>query len=63
MHVLEKQLSQEQRMDLSRSLVEAQDSEMTVAQSHRAIAQRFGASEAQVRAVEREGLEGNWPPL
>ena len=59
----EKHLTQEQRMELFRALVEAQDVAMTVAQSRRAVAERFGVSEAQVRAVEREGLDGNWPPL
>jgi hypothetical protein len=36
---------------------------MPVTQSRRAIAERFGVSEAQVRTIEREGLDGDWPPL
>jgi hypothetical protein len=63
MHESEKHLTQEQRMELFRALVEAQDGEMTVAQSRRAVAERFGVSEAQVRAIEREGLDGDWPTL
>jgi hypothetical protein len=63
MHESEKHLTQEQRMELFRALVEAQDGEMPVAQSRRTIAERFGVSEAQVRAIEREGLDGDWPPL
>jgi hypothetical protein len=59
----EKHLTLEQRMELFQALVEAQDGAMTVAQSRRALADRFGVSEAQVRAIEREGLDGNWPPL
>jgi hypothetical protein len=59
----EKHLTQEQRMDLFRALVEAQDGAMTVPQSRRAVADRFGVSETQVLAIEREGLDGDWPPL
>ena len=45
------------------ALVDAQDHEMTVSQSRQAIASRFGVSEGQVRKIEREGLDNNWPPL
>ena len=50
-------------MELFRALVETQDGEMPVTQSRRAVAERFGVSEAQVRVIEREGLDGNWSPL
>ena len=59
----EKALSQEQRMDVFRALVEAQDGQMSVEQSRKAVAERFAVSESQVRRIEREGLDGNWPPL
>jgi hypothetical protein len=59
----EKTLAVEERMQLFLALVEAQDTRMTVAQSRKAVAERFGVSEEQVRQVEREGLDGNWPPL
>jgi hypothetical protein len=58
-----KTLTVEERMQLFLALVEAQDREMTVAQSRKAVAERFGVTEEQVRQVEREGLDGNWPPL
>ncbi len=58
-----KALSLEERMQVFLALVEAQDGEMTVAQSRQAVAERFGVTEQQVRQVEREGLDGNWPPL
>ncbi len=58
-----KTLSQEERMQVFLALVEAQDGEMTVAQSRQAVAGRFGVTEQQVRQVEREVLDGNWPPL
>jgi hypothetical protein len=63
MHESEKHLTREQRVEMFRALVEAQDGGMTVAQSRRAIAERFGISEAQVRLIERDGLDGHWPPL
>jgi hypothetical protein len=59
----ERVLPLEERMELFLALVEAQDGQMTVAQSRKAVAERFGVSERQVRQVEREGLDGNWPPL
>ena len=58
-----KQLSQAERMEVFQALVEAQDRDMTVTQSREAVARRFGVSEQQVRRIEREGLDGNWPPL
>ena len=63
MNESDKALSQEQRMELFLVLVEAQDSEMSVEQSRKATAERFGVSETQVRKIEREGLDANWPPL
>jgi hypothetical protein len=59
----EKTLAVEERMQLFLALVEAQDGHMTVAQSRKAVAGRFGVTEEQVRCIEREGLDGNWPPL
>ena len=59
----DKLLSQAERMELFLALVEAQDGQMSVAQSRTAVADRFGVSQQQVRQIEREGLDGNWPPL
>jgi crotonobetainyl-CoA:carnitine CoA-transferase CaiB-like acyl-CoA transferase len=56
-------LSQEERKEIFLALVEAQDSDMTIATSRQAVAKRFGIDERQVRQIEREGLDGNWPPL
>jgi len=55
--------SEDRRKEIFRALVEAQDQEMTVAQSRKFIADRFGVTEAEVCKIEREGLEGLWPPL
>ncbi len=59
----DKTLSLAERMEVFQALVEAGDRNMTVAQSRKTVAERFGISEEQVRRIEREGLDGNWPPL
>jgi hypothetical protein len=46
-----------------KALVEARDGEMTVAESRRAVAERFGLTEAEVLRVERAGIDSQWPPL
>jgi hypothetical protein len=51
------------RKEIFQALVEAQDQHMSVAQSRRFIAKRFGISETQIRDIEREGLNAEWPPL
>ena len=56
-------LSEAYRKEIFEALVDAQDHEMTVAQSLKLVAERFGVTEGQVRQIEREGLDNNWPPL
>ena len=56
-------LSEERRREIFLALVDAQDREMTVPESRQEVASRFGVSEGQVRKIEREGLDNNWPPL
>ncbi len=57
------QLSEDRRKELFLALVDAQDHEMSVAQSRTLMAERFGVNESQVRQIEREGMELQWPPL
>ena len=57
------QLSEERRREIFLALVDAQDNDMSVTDSRKAIAERFGISESQVRQIEREGLDNDWPPL
>ena len=45
------------------ALVETQDQDVGVARSRRLIAERFGLTEGQVRQIEQEGLDHEWPPL
>jgi hypothetical protein len=59
----DKPLSEEQRKEIFLALVDAQDHDMSVAQSRRHVAAQFGIREEQVRRIEREGIESGWPPL
>ena len=56
-------IPQDRRMEIFRVLVEAQDGRMTLLRSRQVVAQRFGITERQIRRIEKEGLDGNWPPL
>jgi DNA-binding phage protein len=56
-------LAEPQRIEVFLALVEAQDNAMTVAASRKAVAEQFGVSERQVKGIEREGLDKEWPPL
>ncbi|MCI0684501.1 MAG: hypothetical protein L0Y71_20505 [Gemmataceae bacterium] len=56
-------LTESKRKEIFQALVEAQDQEMTVAQSRQLITERFGVTDAQLRDIEREGLDNQWPPL
>jgi 4-hydroxy-3-methylbut-2-enyl diphosphate reductase IspH len=56
-------LSERQRREIFQALVEAQDNAMTVRQSRKVIAERFGISEKEMKEIEIEGLDRQWPPL
>jgi hypothetical protein len=57
------ELTESRRKEIFQALVEAQDQAMSVAQSRQLIEERFGVSDAQLREIEREGLDNQWPPL
>jgi hypothetical protein len=59
----DKQMPLEQRMELFKALVEVQDQELGTVRSRKLIAERYGIGENEVRRIEEEGLEGEWPPL
>jgi hypothetical protein len=59
----EKELSEPQRKAIFLALVEAQDEAMSVLQSRKVVAKRFGVSDQQVHQIEQEGLDNEWPPL
>ena len=57
------QPAEDRRKEIFLALVDAQDHDLGVAQARRLVAERFGVSEGQVRQIEREGLDRQWPPL
>ena len=59
----DKPLPEPRRKEIFLALVEAQDHGMSPAASRKLVAWRFGVSEGQVREIEQEGLDKEWPPL
>lgn len=57
------QLAEDRRKEIFLAIVEAQDHEIDVARSRMLVIERFGVSEQQVRQIEREGMDNQWPPL
>jgi hypothetical protein len=53
----------EQRQLIFKAIVEAQDGGQSVADSRAAAARQFSISEDQVKEIEREGMDNQWPPL
>jgi hypothetical protein len=58
-----KALSTDERKAVFLALVQEQDKGGDPAKARRAVARRFGLREADVRAIEEEGLDAGWPPL
>jgi hypothetical protein len=59
-----KRLTVAQRKEIFRSLVTTQDSGvMTVPQSVQHVSKQFEITEAQLRQIQDEGIEKEWPPL
>jgi hypothetical protein len=56
-------LSRPRRKELFLALVDAQDQGMSILQSRHVVARQFRVSNKQVRQVEQEGLDNEWPPL
>jgi hypothetical protein len=54
---------EDRRKEIFLALVNAQDQDLPVAVSRRLMVERFGLSEGEVRQIEREGLDRQWPPL
>ncbi len=62
-HNVEELLPETRRMEIFLALVETQDQDVGVARSRQLVATRFGVSEDQVKRIEQEGLDHEWPPL
>jgi hypothetical protein len=59
----EKDLTEPRRREIFLALVDAQDQAMSVLQSRYVVAKKFRVSDRQVRHIEQEGLDHEWPPL
>jgi hypothetical protein len=55
--------SQSRRMEIFRALVDAQDQQIGVLQSRAMITKRFGVDTRELKKIEQEGIDNNWPPL
>jgi hypothetical protein len=58
-----KRLTLQQRREIFQDLVLTQDVVPNVPQSRQIVTKRFEITEAQLRQIEEEGLEKEWPPL
>ena len=56
-------VSEEQRKEIFKALVDAQDGGAAPAASRTAVARQYSVTEDQVRDIEREGMAAQWPPL
>jgi hypothetical protein len=53
----------ERRKEIFLALVKAQDQGLTVVQSRKLIIEQFAITDRQLRRIEEEGMEKEWPPL
>jgi len=59
-----KRLTVQQKKEVFHALVTTQDlGLMTVSQSVQHVAKQFELTEAQLRQIEDEGIDAEWPPL
>jgi hypothetical protein len=59
-----RRLSIQQRREIFQDLVMTQDSlPLQVRQSYDLVTEKFAISKAQLKQIENEGLEKQWPPL
>lgn len=62
--MVSKRLTVQQRREIFHALVTAQDSGLvTVPQSRQHVTRQYEISEDQLRQIEEEGLDKEWPPL
>ena len=59
----DRELLEEERKAIFLALVQAQDGKVGVTRSRKEVTERFGISDRQLRRIEQEGLDAQWPPL
>ncbi len=60
---MSKRLTTQQKKEIFLNLVETQDSVHSVRKSYDAVTEKYDISEDQLKEIEEEGLENEWPPL
>ncbi len=58
-----KRLTVQQRQEIFYDLVRTQDEVLNVPRSRQIVTEKFDITEAQLRQIEDEGLDKEWPPL
>jgi len=58
-----RRLSTEEKKEIFSHLVATQDSVHNVRKSYEVVTDHFSISEDQLKAIEQEGLDNEWPPL
>jgi hypothetical protein len=58
-----KRLTLQQRREIFHQLVMTQDVVPNVPRSRQIVTEKFDITEAQLRQIEEEGLDKEWPPL
>ena len=58
-----KRLTLQQRQEIFKDLVMTQDVVMNVRKSYEMVTEKYEITEAQLRQIEDEGLDKEWPPL
>jgi hypothetical protein len=60
---MSKRLTVAQRREIFHTLVATQDEVPSVRRSYELVAKQFAITENQLRQIEDEGIERQWPPL
>jgi hypothetical protein len=58
-----KRLTLQQRQEIFKDLVMTQDVVTNVRKSYQIVTEKFEITDAQLRQIEDEGLDKEWPPL
>jgi hypothetical protein len=58
-----KRLTLQQRRDIFKDLVATQDMGMPVRRSYQIVTEKYEITDVQLRQIEDEGLDKEWPPL
>jgi hypothetical protein len=58
-----RRLSTDEKKEIFSHLVAVQDAKHNVRQSYEIVTEHFAISEEQLKAIEEEGIDNEWPPL